>query len=122
MNKQDWKTQRQSIKESYKVPQDYFDTFTGHLMNELPAVESMMPSNFFLRHLRAFISTAAVVIILVGTGIALTLKDNPSIGLQSQFSTHSAEVEEQFIDDMLDYTTLSTNDILSCVQESDLQP
>ena len=112
-------------KEPYKVPEKYFDDFTGRLMEQIPAdppvVTTRRHKTLWGRLVRPAIGIAAAVGALV---FSITLYDghhtDPMQTSAVQSQQLSAQETANYVDDFCNFARINDQDFYACVTSSDL--
>ena len=98
------------IESGFKTPENYFDTFSARVMQQLPKEEPKTISLFSKR--KSWIYAAAAVLVL-----ALTL---PVV--YNNFYSSSPEIDEATLENYISYnTTISDTDLVNLLDEKDIQ-
>lgn len=98
------------IESGFKTPENYFDTFSARVMQQLPKEESKTISLFDRR--KTWIYAAAAILVL-----ALTI---PVV--YTKFYSHSSEIDETTLENYISYhSTVSDTDIVNLLDEKDIQ-
>lgn len=98
------------IESGFKTPDNYFDTFSAKLMEQLPKEEPKTISIFAKR--KTWMYAAAAVLVL-----ALTI---PVV--YTKFYSHSSEIDEATLENYISYhSTVSDADLVNLLDEKDIQ-
>lgn len=98
------------IESGFKTPENYFDTFSARVMQQLPKEEPKTISLFSKR--KSWIYAAAAVLVL-----ALTL---PVV--YTNFYRSSPEIDEATLENYISYnTSISDTDLVNLLDEKDIQ-
>jgi flagellar basal body-associated protein FliL len=98
------------IESGFKTPENYFDTFSARVMQQLPKEEPKTISLFSKR--KSWIYVAAAILIL-----ALTL---PVV--YTNFYRSSQEIDEATLENYISYnTSISDTDLVNLLDEKDIQ-
>ena len=98
------------IESGFKTPENYFDTFSARLMEQLPKEEPKTISIFARR--KTWIYAAAAILVL-----ALTV---PAV--YTNFYSRSSEIDEATLENYISYhSTVSDADLVNLLDEKDIQ-
>ena len=98
------------IESGFKTPENYFDTFSARVMQQLPKEEPKTISLFSKR--KSWIYAAAAILVL-----ALTL---PVV--YTNFYSSSPEIDEATLENYISYnTSISDTDLVNLLDEKDIQ-
>jgi len=98
------------IESGFKTPENYFDTFSARVMQQLPKEEPKTISLFSKR--KSWIYAAAAILVL-----ALTL---PVV--YTNFYRSSPEIDEATLENYISYnTSISDTDLVNLLDEKDIQ-
>ena len=98
------------IESGFKTPENYFDTFSARVMQQLPKEEPKTISLFSKR--KSWIYAAAAILVL-----ALTL---PVV--YTNFYRSSPEIDEATLENYISYnTSISDTDLVNHLDEKDIQ-
>lgn len=98
------------IESGFKIPENYFDTFSARVMQQLPKEEPKTISLFSKR--KSWIYAVAAVLVL-----ALTL---PAV--YTYFYRSSPEIDEATLENYISYnTSISDADLVNLLDEKDIQ-
>jgi flagellar basal body-associated protein FliL len=98
------------IESGFKTPENYFDTFSARIMQQLPKEEPKTISLFSRR--KTWIYAAAAILVL-----ALTL---PVV--YNNFYSPSPEIDEATLENYISYnTSISDTDLVNLLDEKDIQ-
>lgn len=98
------------IDSGFKTPENYFDTFSARVLQQLPKEEPKTISLFSKR--KSWIYAAAAVLVL-----ALTL---PAV--YTKFYNSSPDIDEATLENYISYnTSISDADLLNLLDEKDIQ-
>lgn len=96
------------IEAEFKTPENYFDTFSARVMQQLPKEEPKTISIFSKR--KTWLYAAAVLV------FALT------IPVYNHFYSHSTEIDETTLENYITYqSSLSNTDLVNLLDEEDIQ-
>lgn len=97
------------IEPGFKTPENYFDTFSARVMQQLPEEEPKVISLFSRR--KTWIYAAAAILVL-----ALT------IPVYNNFSGRSTEIDAATLENYIAYhSTVSDTDLVNLLDEKDIQ-
>lgn len=97
------------ITSGFKIPDNYFDSFSEKVMQQLPKEEPKVIS-FFARNKKILFSAAAVLVIAL------------SISLVFKIQNKEQEVSSDDVENYLVYhTTLSDDDIVNLLEQEDIE-
>jgi len=102
------------IKSGFKTPENYFDTFSAKVMQQLPKEEAKKESRIIslFSKRKSWIYAAAAVLVL-----ALTLP----VAYNNFFSS-SSEIDEATLENYISYnTSISDADLVNLLDEKDIQ-
>lgn len=98
------------IESGFKIPEDYFDTFSARVMQQLPAEEPKTISLFAKR--KTWIYAAAAVLVLA-LGIPV---------VYNNFYGRSSEIDDATLENYISYhSNVSSLDIVNLLDENDIQ-
>lgn len=98
------------IESGFKTPEDYFDTFSARVMQQLPKDEPKIISLFSRR--KTWMYTAAAVLVL---GLTIPV-------VYDNFYNHSPEIDEATLENYISYDTSITDaDLVNLLDENDIQ-
>jgi hypothetical protein len=99
----------QKIESGFKTPENYFDTFSARVMQQLPEEDPKVISLFSKR--KTWIYVAAAILVL-----ALT------IPVYNNFNGHSSEIDDATLENYISYhSTVSDADLVNLLDEKDIQ-
>jgi hypothetical protein len=99
----------EKITSGFKIPDNYFDSFSEKVMQQLPKEEPKVIS-FFARNKKILFSAAAVLVIAL------------SISLVFKIQNKEQEVSSDDVENYLVYhTTLSDDDIVNLLEQEDIE-
>ena len=97
------------IESGFKTPENYFDTFSARVMEQLPKEEPKTISIFSKRKIWTYAAAAVLI-------FALT------IPVYNHFYSHSTEIDETTLENYITYqSSLSNTDLLNLLDEEDIQ-
>ena len=102
------------IKSGFKTPENYFDTFSAKVLQQLPEVEAKKESRIIslFSKRKSWIYAVAAVLIL-----ALTLPV-----AYNNFYSSSPEIDEATLENYISYnTSISDADLVNLLDEKDIQ-
>lgn len=102
------------IESGFKTPENYFDTFSARVMQQLSQQEAKKDSRVIslLSHRKSWIYAAVAVLVL-----ALTL---PAV--YQNFYSSSPEIDEATLENYISYnTSISDADLVNLLDEKDIQ-
>jgi hypothetical protein len=102
------------IKSGFKTPENYFDTFSAKVLQQLPEVEAKKESRIIslFSKRKSWIYAAAAVLVL-----ALTLPV-----AYNNFYSSSPEIDEATLENYISYnTSISDADLVNLLDEKDIQ-
>lgn len=98
------------IESGFKIPEDYFDTFSARVMQQLPVEEPKTISLFTKR--KTWIYAAAAVLVLA-LGIPV---------VYNNFYGRSSEIDDATLENYISYhSNVSSLDIVNLLDENDIQ-
>jgi len=98
------------IESGFKTPENYFDTFSARVMQQLPKDEPKTISLFSRR--KTWIYAAAAVLVL---GLTIPVVYN-------NFYSRSPEIDEATLENYISYnTSISDADLVNLLDEKDIQ-
>ena len=99
----------EKITSGFKIPDNYFDSFSEKVMQQLPKEEPKVIS-FYARNKKILFSAAAVLVIAL------------SISLVFKIQNKEQEVSSDDVENYLVYhTTLSDDDIVNLLEQEDIE-
>lgn len=99
----------EKITSGFKIPDNYFDSFSEKVMQQLPKEEPKVIS-FYARNKKILFSAAAVLVIAL------------SISLVFKIQSKEQEVSSDDVENYLVYhTTLSDDDIVNLLEQEDIE-
>lgn len=97
------------IESGFKTPENYFDTFSARVIQQLPTEEPKIISIFSLR--KTWLYAAAAILIL---GL--------SIPIYNQFNIPSSEIDDATLENYIAYqSSVSDTDLANLLDEEDIQ-
>ena len=97
------------IESGFATPENYFDTFSARVMQQLPTEEPKVISIFSRR--KTWIYSAAAVLILAVT-----------IPVHNYFYSRSSEIDDTTLENYIAYhSTVSDTDLVNLLDEKDIQ-
>lgn len=97
------------IEAGFKIPENYFDTFSARVMQQLPEKEPKTISLFSRKKTWIYAAAAAVVFAL-------------SIPVYNNFYSHSTEIDETTLENYISYhSTVTDTDLVNLLDEKDIQ-
>jgi hypothetical protein len=99
----------EKITSGFKIPEDYFETFSEKVLNQLHSEEpKVIP--FYAKYSRIFYSAAAVIVLAL------------SIPIANQLQNNSDEMASNEIENYLtQHSTLSDDDIVNLLDTEDIE-
>jgi flagellar basal body-associated protein FliL len=98
------------IESGFKTPENYFDTFSARVLQQLPKEEPKTISLFERR--KTWMYAAAAILVL-----ALTI---PVV--YTHFYSHSSEIDETTLENYISYhSTVTDTDLVNLLDENDIQ-
>lgn len=95
------------MKSGFKIPEDYFDTFSSRLMENMPKEPKVI--SFYDRN-KSWIYSAAAILVLAFT-----------IPVMNQFSTNSDVVSNVEVENYLaNHSTITDDDIVNLLDKEDI--
>lgn len=95
------------IKSGFEIPEDYFDTFSTRLMENMPKEPKVI--SFYDRN-KSWIYSAAAILVLAFT-----------IPVMNQFSTNSDVVSNMEVENYLaNHSTITDDDIVNLLDKEDI--
>ena len=97
------------IESGFKTPENYFDTFSARVIQQLPTEEPITISIFSKR--KTWLYAAAAILIL---GL--------SIPIYNQFKSPSSEIDDTTLENYIAYqSSVSNTDLANLLNEEDIQ-
>ncbi len=97
------------IEAGFKIPENYFDTFSARVMQQLPEKEPKTIS-LFSRKKTWFYAAAAVLVLAL------------SIPVYNSFYSKTTEIDETTLENYISYhSTVSDTDLVNLLDEKDIQ-
>lgn len=99
----------EKITSGFKIPEDYFETFSEKVLNQLPSEEPKVIS-FYAKYNRIFYAAAAIIVLALSIPIANQLQNNGN-------EMASNEIENY----LTQHSTISDDDIVNLLDTEDIE-
>lgn len=99
----------EKITSGFKIPEDYFTSFSEKVLNQLPSEEPKVIS-FYAKYSRLFYAAAAIIVLALSIPIANQLQNNND-------EMASTDIENY----LTQHSTLSDDDIVNLLDKEDIE-
>ncbi len=99
----------EKITSGFKIPEDYFETFSERVLHQLPTEEPKILS-FYAKYSRLFYAAAAIIVLALSIPIANELQNNSDEMDSNEIETYLTQ-----------HATLSDDDIVNLLDKVDIE-
>jgi hypothetical protein len=99
----------EKIISGFKIPEDYFETFSERVLHQLPSEEPKILS-FYAKYSRIFYAAAAIIVLALSIPIANELQNNSDEMDSNEIETYLTQ-----------HATLSDDDIVNLLDKVDIE-